>query len=428
MVDEYQDTNKLQADIVSLLASEHKNIMVVGDDSQSIYSFRGANFKNIIDFPELFSDTKLITIEENYRSIQPVLDLTNEIIKYAKEKYPKKLFTRREGEEKPVYIETESENYQSQFIVQKVLELREEGVPLDDIAVLFRSAWHSNDLEIELTSHNIPFIKYGGFKFIETAHVKDILAHLKISVNPMDTISWFRVLLLIPKIGPKTAENITGEVVDNKKGIEFLKEHRHNKKKYESGIKELYTILQVLINKKIPLEDKVKSLLDYYIPVLKIKYDDYNKRFNDLDSLSKIIGRYDDLEKFLVDITLDPAELSQTDTEASEKDREERLILSTIHSAKGLEWNSVFVIFLVDGFLPSAYSLESEEQVEEERRLLYVATTRAKENLYLIKPGVEGTGNHYFSNYCGFSKVSRFLEEGDILEKYVEKWVLEDEE
>ncbi len=427
MVDEYQDTNKLQADIVSLLASEHKNIMVVGDDSQSIYSFRGANFKNIIDFPSLFPDTKVITIEENYRSTQPVLDLTNEIIKYGREKYPKKLFTRREGEEKPVYIETESENYQSQFIVQKILELREEGVPLDDIAVLFRSAWHSNDLEIELTSHNIPFIKYGGFKFIETAHVKDILAHLKISVNPMDTISWFRVLLLIPKIGPKTAENITGEVVDNKKGIEFLKEHRHNKKKYESGIKELYTILQVLINKKIPLEDKVKSLLDYYIPVLKIKYDDYNKRFNDLDSLSKIIGRYDDLEKFLVDITLDPAELSHVDTEPSEKDREERLILSTIHSAKGLEWNSVFVIFLVDGFFPSAYSLESEEQVEEERRLLYVATTRAKENLYLIKPGLEGSSN-YFSSYCGFSKISRFLEEGDILEKYVEKWILEDEE
>jgi DNA helicase-2/ATP-dependent DNA helicase PcrA len=223
MIDEYQDTNKLQANIARLLASEHQNIMVVGDDSQSIYAFRGASFKNIMDFPKIFPDTKTITLEENYRSTQPILDLTNEIIRYANKKYPKNLFTKREGNQKPVFIEAENENYQSKFIVQRVLELREEEIPLNDIAVLFRAGWHSNDLEIELVSHNIPFVKHGGFKFIETAHVKDVIAHLRIVFNPLDAVSWHRILLLIEGIGNKTANDIITEIVDNGKGLEFFK-------------------------------------------------------------------------------------------------------------------------------------------------------------------------------------------------------------
>ena len=224
MIDEYQDTNRLQANIIRLLASEHQNIMAVGDDSQSIYSFRGANFRNIMDFPKIFPDTKIITIEQNYRSTQSVLDLTNEIIQHAKEKYSKILFTRKEGRRKPVFIETQNENYQSKFIIQRVSELREEGIPLNNIAVLFRAAWHSNDLEIELATHNIPYVKYGGFKFIETAHVKDVIAHLRIVFNPLDSISWHRALLLIEGIGPKIANDITSEIVDNKRGLEFLRE------------------------------------------------------------------------------------------------------------------------------------------------------------------------------------------------------------
>lgn len=427
MIDEYQDTNKLQANIAYLLASEHQNIMVVGDDSQSIYSFRGANFRNIMDFPEVFPNTKIITIEQNYRSTQPILNLTNKIIEYAKEKYSKTLFTRKEGSQKPVFLETQTENYQSKFIVQRVLELREEGIPLDDIVVLFRAGWHSNDLEIELASHNIPFVKYGGFKFIETAHVKDVIAHLRIAFNPLDSVSWHRILLLIEGIGPKTANNITPEIVDNKRRLRFLKENRFSNKKYHKDLNRLFSTIKKIQSKKIPLAEQIRILLEYYRPLLENKYDDFNKRLNDLDSLVRIAERYNNLEQFLVDITLEPLETTQVDTVVTDKE-EEKLILSTIHSAKGLEWHTVFIIFVVDGYLPSSYSLDSEEEIEEERRLLYVATTRAKENLYLIKPEIEYTGRNYFEqSYSGFSKASRFLNEGDILEKYVEKWTLVDE-
>ena len=222
MIDEFQDTNKLQAKIAYHLASSHRNILVVGDDSQSIYSFRGANFRNIMDFPKVYKDAKIIKLEQNYRSTQPILDFTNQIIARAKESYSKTLFTKKEGIQKPVYIESQDENYQSKFIVQRILELREEGVPLKEIAVLFRSSWHSMDLEIELMSSNIPFVKYGGLKFMEAAHIKDIMAYLKVTFNPLDSVSWHRILLLIEGIGPQTAYNIIQEVVDNKRGPELL--------------------------------------------------------------------------------------------------------------------------------------------------------------------------------------------------------------
>ncbi|MEW6614344.1 MAG: ATP-dependent helicase [Thermodesulfobacteriota bacterium] len=424
MIDEYQDTNRLQANIARLLASEHQNIMAVGDDSQSIYSFRGANFRNIMDFPRIFPDTKIITIEQNYRSIQSVLDLTNEIIQHAKEKYSKTLFTRKEGKKKPVFIETQNENYQSKFIIQRISELRDGGIPLNNIAVLFRAAWHSNDLEIELASHKIPYVKYGGFKFIETAHVKDVIAHLRVVFNPLDSISWHRTLLLIEGIGPKTANDITSEIVDNKTGLQFLKENSFLMKKYHKDLTKLFSTLEQISAKDIPPTEQIRILLEYYKPLLENKYDDFNKRLNDLYSLVKICERYDNLEQFLVDVTLEPLEISQIDAGAIDKEKE-NLTLSTIHSAKGLEWHTVFIIFLVDGYLPSSYSLDSAENIEEERRLFYVATTRAKENLYMIKPGIEYNPRNYFSqSYSGFSRVSRFLSEGNILKKYVEKWAL----
>ena len=212
MVDEYQDTNKLQADIVKGLCQINKNVMVVGDDSQSIYSFRGANFKNIIEFPKLFENVKIIKLEENYRSVQPVLDFTNHIIANSIEKYEKHLYTRKNGGELPVIIAAASENLQSKFIVEKILDLREEGVSLKDIAVLFRSSFFSFDLEIELTKANIPFQKFGGMKFVETAHIKDVLAFLRIAANPKDVVSWYRVLLLHEGVGPKTAQKILDEL------------------------------------------------------------------------------------------------------------------------------------------------------------------------------------------------------------------------
>ena len=200
MVDEFQDTNRIQANIAYLLADEHKNIMVVGDDSQSIYSFRGADFRNIMDFPKVFPRCRIITLEQNYRSTQPILNLTNSIIENSKEKFSKKLFTKKESSDKPVYIETQSPNIQSKFIVQRILELREEGIELKDMAVLFRNAWHSDDLEIELGAADIPFIKFGGIRFTEASHIKDLIAYLKISYNSSDTISWFRILQFLKGI------------------------------------------------------------------------------------------------------------------------------------------------------------------------------------------------------------------------------------
>jgi len=208
MVDEYQDTNHLQAEIIRLLAATHDNVAVVGDDAQSIYSFRGANFRNIMDFPKHFPGARLIKLEENYRSTQPILNLTNEIISRAKEGYEKRLFTRKSVGTRPKLVQAGSEQMQSQFVCQKVLELREQGVPLWDIAVLFRSSFHSFDLEIELARHSIPFVKRGGFQFMEAAHVKDLLAHLRIMANPQDAVSWNRVLMLLEGIGPGASQKI----------------------------------------------------------------------------------------------------------------------------------------------------------------------------------------------------------------------------
>ncbi|MBU1615330.1 ATP-dependent helicase, partial [bacterium] len=370
MIDEYQDTNKLQAKIACLLASEHQNIMVVGDDSQSIYSFRGANFRNIMDFPKIFSRAKIITLEQNYRSTQPILNLTNEIIRYAKEKYSKTLFTEKEGDQKPLFIQIPNENYQSRFIVRKVLELREEGKPLDSIAILFRAGWHSNDLEIELASHNIPFVKHGGLKFMEAAHIKDVIAYLRVVFNPLDSVSWLRILLLIEGIGPKIAGEIILNIVDHEKGLEFLKGNRFKGKKYHQDLNRLFSTLSKIQSKEIKPTEQVGILLKFYRPYLEQKYDDFNRRINDLDSLARIAERYNKLERFLSDITLEPLEIGQVDAGTKE---EERLVLSTIHSAKGLEWQTVFIIFCIDGYLPSFRSLDSEEDVEEERRLLYVA-------------------------------------------------------
>ena len=213
MLDEYQDTNKIQAKIIKWLACAHQNIMVVGDDSQSIYSFRGAHFRNIIEFPRIFPDTKMIMLEENYRSCQPILDLTNEVINSASEKFEKSLYTKKPGKNRPVYVDVLNENTQSKYVIKKIIELKDQGVALNDIAVLFRSGWHSNDLEIELASYGIPFVKFGGQKFVEAAHVKDILSYLRVVYNVFDELSWSRILLSFPGIGPKTVTDIMEQVI-----------------------------------------------------------------------------------------------------------------------------------------------------------------------------------------------------------------------
>lgn len=419
MVDEYQDTNKLQAEIVVGLTQLNKNIMVVGDDSQSIYSFRGANFKNIIEFPILFPETKIIKLEENYRSVQPVLDFTNKIIEGAVEKYDKHLYTRKTGGDLPFIVAASTENLQSKFIVDKILELREEGISLKDIAVLFRSSFFSFDLEIELNKANIPFQKFGGMKFIETAHIKDVLAFLRIAANPKDVVSWYRVLLLHEGVGPKTAQKILDELATARLTIKANPDAQTGFR-YNDMIAKLFQLLYQLHTKQGLPSEKAQLVVDYYHPIFKDKYDDFNKRKKDLDIFLNITENYKSLDSLLADMAIEPIIDSVIDIEAPDKE-DEYVTLSTIHSAKGLEWHSVFIIHALEGFFPSSRSAENLDSLEEERRLMYVAATRAKQNLFVTYP------MNIFDREAGttLSKPSRFISEMN--KELAQGWLLDED-
>src|SRR6058998_1037654 len=388
LVDEYQDTNRLQAEIVRKAAFTHDNVMVVGDDSQSIYAFRGATFRNIMDFPKLFPGTQIFKLEENYRSTQPILTLANEVINQAAEKYAKTLFTRKSQGPAPVLVTAADENTQSRFVAQRVLELREEGVPLNEMAVLFRSSFHSFDLELELQRADVPFVKRGGFKFIETAHVKDVLAHLRIIANPRDAVSWHRVLLLLEHVGPRTADDIFTHVApaaDVESAAERLAGYPR-RGAYTKELGHLAALLRELAPDTLPPGEKVAKVVGFYAPMLRhLHPEDFPKREKDLEHFVAIAGRYRSLSSLLADMALEPPTDSVGDVLAADVE-EGLLTLSTIHSAKGLEWNTVFVIWMVDGRFPSYQNLHDGDEIEEERRLLYVAVTRAKEHLYLSYP------------------------------------------
>jgi DNA helicase-2/ATP-dependent DNA helicase PcrA len=385
MVDEYQDTNKVQAEIVYLLAGVNKNVMVVGDDSQSIYSFRGANFENIMRFPEVFPGTRIIRLEENYRSVQPILKLTNVIIERADQKYSKILFTRKPGGSLPLLVNARSENDQSRFVVQKIREIYGKGIPLNQIAVLFRASFHSFDLEIELVREGISFVKVGGFKFMESAHIKDVLAHLRVISNPLDRISWYRILLLLDHIGPKTAMEIYETIQAEQAGHTgiFAIKPKFKKSKGMVGLKDLFSTID---SNPMSVSQLGEAVVNYYIPILKEKYDDHPKRTRDLEHLVTIMERYGNLKAFLSDMALEPPNTSLNDSFLTEDQDEDRLILSTIHSAKGLEWHTVFIIWALQGRFPSIHALHSKKELEEELRLMYVASTRAKENLIFTYP------------------------------------------
>ena len=405
MVDEYQDTNRLQADIIRLLAHSHNNVMAVGDDAQSIYSFRGATVRNIFEFPDLFPDTQVIKLEENYRSTQPILDLSNEIILQAKESYTKNLFTRREEGVKPVLVEAESERYQSRFVGQKILELHESGVPLPEIAILFRSSFHSFDLEIELGKRNLQFVKRGGFKFIETTHIKDVLAHLRIIANPLDAVSWHRVLLLLEGVGPKSSEAILSHVLEGTDQFLRLVTYK-GRGTMSAALKSLAETLMIASDEELKPAEKLEAIVRYYLPILKRRHhDDHPKRQKDLEHFTIITERYKSLDRMLSDMALEPPNSSVGDVVVTEGEDEGLLTLSTIHSAKGLEWHSVFIIWAVEGRFPAVYNKDDDE-LEEERRLMYVAATRAKENLFISYP------INIFDRTTGMvlSKPSRFLD------------------
>ncbi len=415
MVDEYQDTNTIQAQIIKLLASEHNNVMAVGDDSQSIYSFRGANFKNILEFPQIFENTRIIKLEQNYRSSQNILALANEILKKAKEKYTKNLFSEIENPIKPALISSSDLQNEAIFITQRVLELtEEENIPLNEICVLARSARMTYNLEIELAKRNIPYKKFGGMKFIETAHIKDIIAHLRVILNPSDIISYSRILLLLEGIGTQSANKLIpvlredGDILTKKLPV----------KNSEAVIK---LINLININQKDIFNPKkvVQSVINYYEPILKNRYDDYTKRQKDLDHFISLSEKYNGLEEFLSDLALEPPDTSVTDVEEGAK-KDEYLTLSTIHSAKGLEYKAVFIIGAVDGRFPSLYSFNSQEELDEELRLMYVAVTRAKTHLMITYP----IDMYDYSANMVLSKPSRFLD--GISQNVLEKWILEE--
>jgi DNA helicase-2/ATP-dependent DNA helicase PcrA len=405
MVDEYQDTNRIQAEIVFALARPHGNIMVVGDDSQSIYSFRGADFRNIMDFPRVFPDARVITLEENYRSTAPILEVTNAILSQAQEGYPKHLFTQHSVGPRPVLVHAGSENSQSRFVVDKVRELSAGGVPLEDIAVLFRAGFHSFDLELELTREGLPFVKYGGFKFIESAHIKDLLAHLRVLANPYDRISWHRLLLLIPKVGPKSVEKIYRAGVAAQRGLAgFLPDPLPAGG--GAGLKRLRELLDALGDPHLSPSRAGEAVYRYYHPILRDTYDDHPRRARDLEQLLQMMERYRSLERFLSEVTIEPPTAVSDNSLSLADDTADRLVLSTVHSAKGLEWHTVFILWALDGRFPSIHSLEAPEQLDEELRLMYVAATRARVNLFFLSPG------YVFDRASGMvlNRPSRFLE------------------
>jgi len=418
MVDEYQDTNQLQADLTKLFSSVHNNVMVVGDDAQSIYSFRGADHQNIMEFPKLFKNTRLIKLEENYRSTPEILTAANNLLKQATYKFDKELFSKKEEGELPALVQAPSEHDQSRFITQVVLQLREQNIELNELAVLFRSGRDSYDLEVELNRKNIPFVKYGGQKFTEAAHIKDILAHIRVLVNPMDTIAWNRVLMLIEGIGPKTAQDLF-EWIRLAKNPYDLGMSDVVSKSYIKQMRSLSELLQNLKNNDYTISGTIEKLVEYYRAFCEKRYDDYPKRLKDLEAFINISSGFISLSKMLEDLALDPITASAVDTEEKHKE-ESPLILSTIHSSKGLEWRHVFVIQCLDGIIPSSYSVDDVEKLDEELRLLYVATTRAKEMLYYSYPMLaQSAYGDYFTN------PSRFLKE--LNENIVEDWILEEE-
>jgi len=410
LIDEYQDTNLVQAEIVRLLGAGQRNVMAVGDDAQSIYSFRGANFRNILEFPTLFPGARVIKLEENYRSLQGILDVANEVISRAAERYTKALFTQRCGELRPLLVRAQDEHMQSRFVAQRILELREEGVALDEIAVLFRSSFHSFDLELELQRRDLPFVKRGGFKFIETAHIKDVLAHLRVIANPADPVSWLRILMLIPKIGHRGAERLIEAVAGAEDPVAALAEamvrRAGERAGAAAGCARLIALCRELRAEAKNPADQVAMVLEYYLPLMREAYpDDHPKRERDLEHFHTITGRYRSLEAMLADMALEPPSDSIGDVLAVDPE-EGYLTLSTIHSAKGLEWRVVFLIWAADGRFPGPMSVAPDE-LEEERRLMYVASTRARDELYLTYP------IQMFDRNTGYvlGRASRFLED-----------------
>lgn len=417
MVDEYQDTNAIQGDISYFLAKEHSNIMIVGDDAQSIYGFRGATHANIMQFPERFPRCKIIKLESNYRSTGSILDFANAILKAMEHKYEKTLISARGNEgEKPRLCSFYNPYEEASWITKNIRELCDQGHGISRQAVLFRSSYLSIPLQAELSKAGISYEVFGGLKFYETAHVKDLLAYLRILANFRDELAWSRVLGLLPGVGPRTTERLVSVVVQHHAMTDVLLALRNfgSSGKFSHMLLSLVSVLEKLSNDNTAsVEDQVGAYLVYYYPIFKDRFDDWRTRADDLEVVKQMSSRYNSLSDFLSDFSIEPPHRNSFQTL---HERQNTLTLSTIHSAKGLEWDVVHVIGLADGMLPTRLAFEDSQQMEEERRLFYVAVTRAKDFLFLSYH--EESRGSRFGNGKTYVP-SRFLTEGNAEEYLV---------
>jgi DNA helicase-2/ATP-dependent DNA helicase PcrA len=430
LVDEYQDTNKLQSDLIDLLVERSRNLMVVGDDSQSIYSWRGANFRNILEFPQRFAEAKVYKIETNYRSTPQILELANAAIAANTRQYPKHLVSACKPGDKPTLVICGDGYQQAAFIAQRALELRDEGINLNEMAVLYRSHFHAMELQIELTRRNIPFAITSGIRFFEQAHIKDIAAFLKLVNNPADEISFKRIVRLLPGVGAKSADKLWSCFADAFAATLVATKHR------------IATALQTCA-KSVPkkatviwaqfaatfaqieapeIREKPARVLKHVLEAIYEEYAEenfanYSIRLEDIDQLINVASQYNDTNEFLTQLALLSNVEAEQDRPRDEED--ETLKLTTIHQAKGLEFDTVFLIMLCDGLFPSGRSLENDDALEEERRLFYVGITRAKKYLYLSYPIIR-TAAGYSGDYM--QQKSRFLNELPM--ELMEEWVL----
>lgn len=385
LVDEYQDTNRLQAEILLALKPTGQGVTVVGDDAQSIYSFRGATVRNILDFPHQFSQpARVVTLERNYRSTQPILDASNAVIAAARERHAKNLFTDKASSQRAQLVLVPDEAQQARWVADQVLHRREGGTTLKSQAVLFRASHHSAALELELARRNIPFVKFGGLKFLEAAHVKDLMAVLRFAHNPRGRMAGFRVAQLVPGIGAATATRLLdamAEAGDPRAALQAFEPPAAAREEWQ----QLATLLARLQEPGLAWPADMELAKAWYLPQLERMHDDAQVRKLDVEQLVRLAAGYGSRERFLTELTLDPPEVTSDQSGPPLRD-EDYLILSTIHSAKGQEWKAVHVLNVVDGCIPSDMATGTTEELEEERRLLYVAMTRAREHLHLLVP------------------------------------------
>ncbi|HZR78811.1 MAG TPA: UvrD-helicase domain-containing protein [Chthoniobacterales bacterium] len=424
LVDEYQDTNKIQADFIDLLAAEHRNVMVVGDDAQSIYSWRGANFQNILDFPKRYRDARVFKIELNYRSVPEVLQVANAAIAPNVDQFQKNLQAVRESNSvKPAVVALNDGSEQAQFVAQRILELRDENVDLNEIAVLYRAHYHAIELQLELSRRGIPYQITSGIRFFEQAHIKDVISFLRLVANPRDEVAFKRMVKLLPGIGNRSAENLwaawdkslneAGEITSWSDRLLPMNVGAKSKKHWTQLANTLDEIAPG--GQPNPPSEMITSVVEaIYDDYAKVNFTNYELRREDLTQLAAFGRQFKDLNEFLSQLAL----ISNVDAEAAPNQSGDReaVNLSSVHQAKGLEFHTVFVIWLTDGMFPSSRSMDQRKDLEEERRLFYVAVTRAKDELYLTYPHMRLTGGYGDV----FQRPSRFLKE--IPNKLVEDW------